>query len=692
MPKPPKGNPPPTKSAAKSAAAKKSAPEKRNFDARPDTLDFRDLMFVPTLVEVPVRMPLADYLKWKAPILDQGEEGACTGFGLATVAHYLLRRRKVVPDTKEVSPWMIYEMARRYDEWPGESYEGSSARGAMKGWHRHGVCARELFKSLAASPERQLTSERLRDALRRPLGAYFRVNHKDLVAMHSAIVEVGVLYATATVHAGWTEVGKDGLVHPSDDILGGHAFAIVAYDETGFWIQNSWGAAWGHRGFCKVTYDDWLKNGTDVWVARLGVPVVLEQAASNAVSLSAAAGKSQAHAFCDVRPHIVATGNDGKLRTFGAYGTSEADVEAIFSRHIPAATAGWKTKRIVLYAHGGLVSEESAVQHVADYRSVLLGAEVYPVAFIWKTDYWTTLTNILQDAVRRRRPEGILDSSKDFMLDRLDDALEPLARFFTGRAEWSEMKENAILATRARDGGARFAAEQLARLAAGGGYEIHVLNHSAGSIFLAPLVQKLATKGKIAAGPLAGEDGLGVPIRTCTLWAPACTVELFNGTYRPLVESGAIARFALFTLTDDAEHDDNCAGIYHKSLLYLVSNAFEERFHMSGFPKHAGEPILGMEKWVKLPAAKGGLGDFFGDRAEWVRTPNQEPAGSPRRSTARHHGDFDDDIPTLQAALARILARTSVKSAFAFHHSTSALRDRRQGVDIRSAAPASLLR
>lgn len=35
---------------------------------------------------------------------------------------------------------MLYELARRYDEWPGEGYEGSSARGAMKGWVRHGVC------------------------------------------------------------------------------------------------------------------------------------------------------------------------------------------------------------------------------------------------------------------------------------------------------------------------------------------------------------------------------------------------------------------------------------------------------------------------------------------------------------------------------------------------------------------------
>src|SRR5262245_8640703 len=59
------------------------------LDARPDTLDFRDRMFESTLVEVPVRRPLDEYRAKKVPILDQGQEGACTGYGLATVVHYL---------------------------------------------------------------------------------------------------------------------------------------------------------------------------------------------------------------------------------------------------------------------------------------------------------------------------------------------------------------------------------------------------------------------------------------------------------------------------------------------------------------------------------------------------------------------------------------------------------------------------
>ena len=44
---------------------------------------------------------------------------------------------------------------------------------------------------------------------------------------------------------------------------------------------------WGYHGFCHVTYDDWLRNGTDVWVGRLGAPVGL---ASRTTAAAAAVG------------------------------------------------------------------------------------------------------------------------------------------------------------------------------------------------------------------------------------------------------------------------------------------------------------------------------------------------------------------------------------------------------------------
>src|SRR6187399_2932701 len=179
----------------KARAGESATATKPVLDARRDTLDFRDLMYEPTLVEVPAYRTLDDYRRADIPILDQGTEGACTGFGLATVAHYLLRVRSIDPDSAEVSPRMFYEMAKRYDEWPGENYDGSSARGAMKGWNKHGVCSETVWPYRTTkgklSPDRQLTSARSQDALDRPLGAYFRVNHKDLIAMHSAIAEAG---------------------------------------------------------------------------------------------------------------------------------------------------------------------------------------------------------------------------------------------------------------------------------------------------------------------------------------------------------------------------------------------------------------------------------------------------------------------------------------------------------------------
>ncbi|MEO6366236.1 MAG: hypothetical protein ABIO38_09365, partial [Luteimonas sp.] len=99
----------------------------RMFDARPDTADFRDRMFEPTLVDVPESAPLSHYTKIGVPILDQGDDGACTAFGLATVAHYLLRTRgpasaRSAGSDRIVSTRMLYDMARRYDEWRGEGY------------------------------------------------------------------------------------------------------------------------------------------------------------------------------------------------------------------------------------------------------------------------------------------------------------------------------------------------------------------------------------------------------------------------------------------------------------------------------------------------------------------------------------------------------------------------------------------
>jgi hypothetical protein len=214
-------------------------------------------------------------------------------------------------------------------------------------------------------------------------------------------------------------------------------------------------------------------------------------------------------------------------------------------------------------------------------------------------------------------------------------------------------------------------AEHLANVAkADATVEIHIAGHSAGSILHGALIPVLTDKAP---------KGKGLTIESCTLWAPACTVDLFSSNYLLALDAGTIKRFALFALTDDAEQDDNCADIYHKSLLYLVSNAFEEKAKIPLV--RDGWPILGMQKFVKQY-----LGPVFKKKdREFVLCPNNELEGSPSASRARSHGDFDDDICTLKSTLARILnAQKTDQVEFAFHHSASSQRDRREKLMMQS--------
>jgi hypothetical protein len=179
---------------------------------------------------------------------------------------------------------------------------------------------------------------------------------------------------------------------------------------------------------------------------------------------------------------------------------------------------------------------------------------------------------------------------------------------------------------------------------ADGKVEVHLVGHSAGSIF--------------HAGTLGLLRGLGVAVKTCTLWAPACTVELFKEEYVPSIKDGHVGSVALYTLTDRAENDDHCAHIYHRSLLYLVSNAFEARPRIP--PELHGVPILGMAKFVEKDPAMARL--IRSRKMEWVRSPNDVPEGRAGAASSRSHGGFDDDPATLRSTLARIVGRKTSPS------------------------------
>lgn len=76
------------------------------------------------------------YRQWGSPRerLDQGYEGACVGFGwthelLASPARVRIDAAHGTPDTFARN---VYRTAQRIDEWPGESYDGTSVLAGAK--------------------------------------------------------------------------------------------------------------------------------------------------------------------------------------------------------------------------------------------------------------------------------------------------------------------------------------------------------------------------------------------------------------------------------------------------------------------------------------------------------------------------------------------------------------------------------
>lgn len=618
------------------------------LDAVPDRIDLYDWFYEPTLE------PLPDILVncHRVPeVLDQGSEGACTGFALGAVINFLLAQRG---RKHGVSPRMLYELARRYDEWPGEDYEGSSARGAMKGWVRHGVCRRKSWRDDQHGAG-HFSALLAQEGMQTPGGSYYRVKHREVRDMHAALNETGILYVTLMVHEGWgkpgpttvsVEYARNGkkaslklpVIARKGRAAGGHAVAFVGYTHQGFIVQNSWGKSWGAGGFALLPYEDFLLHSTDVWVAQLGVPVSMDLwVQGKQADVTAGMHRaSRAIPLEEIRPYVIDVANNGELSNSGDYWTTEQDLERLFAQTIPERTKKWKKRRILLYLHGGLNSEKAAAQRIVAMRDVMLENEIYPLHVMWESDFISSTANILKDQFTEAD-----ERAGGGFLENLGEARDRVLELTVARpagALWGEMKENAALASHhGKDRGAMQLVADYVELAkqklgkkAGPEWELHVVGHSAGSIFAAhamPILTKL-----------------GVPLKSVHFLAPAIRCDLFHDTLLKGIEKGALPLPSLFILSDELEKDDT-VGPYGKSLLYLVSNAFEGK---------RGVPLLGMQKFVAEDARLTKLfGGKVGGHPALVVSGQGGPAGS--RANSKSHGGFDNDPDTMNSVLMRIL-------------------------------------
>ena len=624
----------------------------RVFNVRPDAVDLRDWEYQPPVAAAPQDVRYPAELR---SMLDQGLTSACTGYALAVVIEYLLVRagRHVEP----ISPHMLYSMARRYDEWAGndeddgpEADTGSSLRGALKGWLRHGAGSARLWpKREMPAPNAQASEDWWTDAIKRPLGAYYRLDPGSLRDMHVAIDQVGALYASAFTHAGWEELLREEAVprpeDPADLPLirrksgnpdSGHAFAIVGYTRDGFVVHNSWGPVWGMGGLAVLRYSDWLENAMDCWVAQLGVVTAEHEAIAEATSLRTdASGKGVVSgnpvlAAHELSPFIVNMENDGRLSQRGQFRTQPSDVDALLRIHLKEACSKWGIRAdqavdVAIYAHGGLTDESAAAKTAQLWVPKLYDEKIFPIFLMWETGAIKTVSNMVEDKLSRddgRAGGKLKDAWKEWWNQRVEGIARPL-----GRPLWSEMKENAAKISSNPNSGVRMLFDLYK--ANGRDYglpkiRLHLVGHSAGGILHSHLG---------AAAIAAGFD-----LRSVSLLAPAVRVDEFDRTLGKAVLK-TDTKLLVANLTDAAERADPTCKPYGHSLLYLVSRSFEDRKET---------PILGLER--DLVPARATLP--WGARMMAVASPQSTPARLPSATgldggtlspEAATHGSIDDD-------------------------------------------------
>ena len=645
--------PPGRESFAPVETTRRRNPRRRNV--RPDPIDLRDWMYQPNIALAP-----RDWMMPNDPRTTkcQLETNACTGFALSTAIEYLLDRGQ--RPCEAISGYMLYSMARRYDEWAGDEREdsGSSLRGALKGWSHHGASSVRLWAKLdMPRATNKLGEDWWLDAVKRPMGAYYRISPENIRDMHIALAEVGALCGSAFTHSRWDLLlGNEATPPPTtiDEIPvieaatgardQGHAFAIVGYTRDGFVIQNSWGPEWGRGGFAVLRYADWLENAMDCWVVQLGVVTAEHEEVSHAISLRVEERTGRALVATDstlgdheVSPFVVDMENEGRLSACGRFRTSVDDLRLLLEHHLPVAAERWKlgpqdSIDVAIYAHGGLTDEDAAAKTARAWVPHLYSHRIFPIFLMWETGARKTINDIFED-VTRGEAEIVAGPRWQRFKQRVeewkDERLEGLARPL-GKKLWSEMKQNANALSGARNSGVIQLFEQFRDIPRDKAPKIrlHLVGHSAGGIVHSWL------------GPRALQQGFDV--RSISLLAPAVRIDTFDDNLGASIADRGI-RVLVANLTDAAERGDSTCSPYGRSLLYLVSRAFED---------HEETPILGMEKHL-VPAL---ATHAWGAMVRQLPSPGRVIAEGCAATRSISHGGMDDDVAVRDAVAAFIRA------------------------------------
>jgi hypothetical protein len=215
-----------------------------------------------------------------------------------------------------------------------------------------------------------------------------------------------------------------------------------------------------------------------------------------------------------------------------------------------------------------------------------------------------------------------------------------------GERVWRAMKRETADTFEAHEGkpvrGGRVFLDRLeSMLKSGRRPEITLVGHSTGAVFIDNVIEEVQRRQTTGSMPA------DFKFKNVIFLAPAATCDNFAGV---LGKALLYDRFRLFGMTDAYEKNDHMLSfVYPRSLLYFVSGILEQEPDGSNA---VDMPILGMQRYdltgdvYTMPSVVA-CRQYLGQQDFAVWSPSD--GGDGLRSQSQHHGDFDNDDPTLKS-------------------------------------------
>lgn len=241
---------------------------KRTYNLKKQITDSRDLTVNLNPHSSVALPPVIDLRKNCPPVFDQGQLGSCTAnAGMGALA--MLKK-----DFTTKSRLFQYYMERKIDG-TVKTDAGAQMRDIGKVLAGNGACDESFFPYVEKTFNKNPSIAATQNALTDKIKSYHAVPDVNGIKQVLVLMQQPVL-SGITVYESFESdaVAKNGIVpmpKKSENILGGHAILIVGYDDTKKWFicRNSWGSAWGDKGYFYLPYTFFTKGyASDFWVLQ----------------------------------------------------------------------------------------------------------------------------------------------------------------------------------------------------------------------------------------------------------------------------------------------------------------------------------------------------------------------------------------------------------------------------------------